>query len=81
MTTRLEDIHCLTISGLAGLLRTRALSTVEVRERSRSVLMRSTTTSLRAFCHLTADPALDTAGRPSGRSRRVATEVPCTASC
>jgi amidase len=30
MTTRLEDIQYLTISELAGLLRTRALSTVEV---------------------------------------------------
>jgi Asp-tRNA(Asn)/Glu-tRNA(Gln) amidotransferase A subunit family amidase len=66
MTTESVDIHCLTITELAGLLRTRALSPVEV-TRAQLEPIDALDGRLASFCHLTAGAALDAARRVSER--------------
>jgi hypothetical protein len=57
MTTDSLDIQCLTITELAGLLRTRAqLEPIDALDGR-----------VASFCHLTAGEALDAAGRVSER--------------
>jgi amidase len=60
MTTALQDIHYLTLTELADLLRTRSLSPVEV---TQAQLQRidALDGELASFCHLTAKPALEAA--------------------
>jgi amidase len=62
MTTLLEDIHYLTIIELAGLLRTRTLSPVEV-TRAQLDRIDALDGELASFCHLTAEAALGAARR------------------
>jgi amidase len=60
MTTSREDIHYLTIIEVAGLLRTRSLSPVEVTQ-ALPQRIGALDGDLASFCHLTAAPALETA--------------------
>jgi amidase len=57
MTTLLEDIRYLTITELAGLLRTRTLSPVEM-TRAQLERIDALDGELASFCHLTAEAAL-----------------------
>jgi amidase len=62
MTMALDDIHYLTIGELADLLRTRALSPLEV-ARAQLERIGALDGTLASFCHLTAEPALEAARR------------------
>ena len=75
MTTESVDIQYLTITEVAGLLRTRALSPFEV-TRAQPERVDALDGRVASFCHLTGEAAFDAARRVSERRNDIGSSRP-----